>query len=73
LISEKGTDMANLNKYLFLVHARANKKQIRQAVGSIYGVKVAGVNIICSKERGAEYKKAFVTLQPGQSIDIVPH
>ena len=69
-------------KYLFLVHPYATKQEIASAVESIYAeqkVKVVKVNTINTKPkrrrmRGREgfragFKKAIVTLRPGDAIE----
>ncbi len=69
-------------KYVFIVDKRANKQEIAQAVEEIYAdkkVRVMKVNTITVKQkerrvRGrvgfkAGFKKAVVTLQPGNSIE----
>jgi large subunit ribosomal protein L23 len=73
LISEKGTELVGLNKYVFLVRPEANKTQIRRIIESIYKVNVTQVNIIRNRKKEEGYKKAIVTLHSGQAIDIVPH
>lgn len=66
-------------KYSFRVAQVANKIQIREAVEKRFGVEVLDVNTITvkprmrglGKKRGITpgWKKAVVTLKPGQSID----
>lgn len=67
-------------KYVFIVDKRANKQQIANAIQTIYsGTKVVSVNTINvpQKERRmrgrkgmkAGFKKAIVTLQPGDVIE----
>jgi len=73
LISEKGTELAGLNKYVFLVQPEANKTQVKKVIEALYKVNVTRVNIIRNREREAGYKKAIITLRSGQVIDIVPH
>jgi large subunit ribosomal protein L23 len=46
VISEKSYGLLDENKYTFEVRTDANKTQIRQAVESVFGVKVTGVNTI---------------------------
>lgn len=58
---------------MFLVHPRANKKQIRELVEDIYGVHVTDVNVVRVRHKGESFKKAIVTLKEGDAIDIVPH
>ena len=46
VITEKATILREGNKYAFRVHSKANKIQIRQAVESIFSVKVESVRTI---------------------------
>ena len=81
MLTEKGTVMRELhNQILFEVDRRANKVEICQAVEKIFGVKVLGVRTSnCQgKPRRAgrlvikrsDWKKAYVTLAPGQKLEI---
>ena len=80
LRTEKGSSQALQNQYLFNVKKDANKIQIRQAIEEIYKVKVEKVNtqIMPGKLKRVRYqlgitpdwKKAVVTLKPGQKIDL---
>lgn len=66
-------------KYTFRVAREANKIQIRQAVEQRFGVTVIDVNTMAMRPRfkgigqrrgmTPGWKKAIVTLAPGQSID----
>lgn len=72
-------------KYVFIVDRHANKHEIAQAVEAIYkekNIKVTKVNTLHTKRktkrrgRGkigmtASYKKAIVTMEPGDAIDQV--
>ncbi|MGH2353783.1 MAG: 50S ribosomal protein L23 [Chloroflexota bacterium] len=80
-ITEKGTLLAEQNKYVFEVHPGANKMQITEAVERAWpNVKVAAVNtmVVRGKRRRwkrhygyqPDWKKAIVTLQPGQRIEF---
>lgn len=81
-ISEKATVLAEKNKYIFKVYPQANKIETRKAVANLYGVKIKSVNIINVHRkrkmlRGVEgfksgYKKAVVTLEKGEKIEIIP-
>lgn len=73
LISEKGTDLSRLDKYIFLAHPNANKKQIKEAIEGIYKVHVTQVNIVRNKHKADGYKKAIITIKEGELIDVVPH
>jgi len=80
LITEKATHLGAENKYLFVVKVEANKIEIAKAVRAAYGVKPVKVNLI--KMRGKHvtrgritgqrraWKKAIVTLAPGETIKI---
>jgi large subunit ribosomal protein L23 len=81
LITEKGTALGELGKYLFEVRRDANKLQIKAAVERAWpNVQVASVNVINvpgKRRRWRRYyayqpdwKKAIVTLQPGQRIEF---
>lgn len=79
-ISEKATFLSAENKYVFEVYKDADKKQVKQAIKDIYGVKPIKVNIInvLGKERRygrysgktKNRKKAIVTLKKGQNIQV---
>ena len=81
LVTEKGTRMREGgNKYLFRVAPEANKIEIKQAVESIFGVKVEGVQTqyVLGKNkrmgvhfgRRSNWKKAIVTLRAGDAIEL---
>jgi len=80
LITEKSTELQIQGKYVFEVAERANKPQIKHAVEKAFNVTVTTVNImnIHSKMRRVgrrqvstrSWKKAIVTLQPGDKIEI---
>jgi large subunit ribosomal protein L23 len=80
VVSEKSYELLDEGRYTFLVHPRANKTEIKQAVESIFGVKVDKVNTMNRKGKrkrfGLHYgtrkntKRAIVKLAPGESIDI---
>jgi len=81
LITEKGTVLREMrNQYFFEVARDANKIEIKHAVESIFNVKVKGVQTLQIrgkvKRQGrfsgkrADWKKAIVTLQPDQKIEL---
>jgi len=81
LFTEKNDRLKeNFNKYAFEVDIKANKIEIRQAVEQIFGVSVVKVNTMRVhgkvKRRGRsvgrrpDWKKAIVTLKPGDTIPI---
>ncbi|MCX5763801.1 MAG: 50S ribosomal protein L23 [bacterium] len=67
-------------EYTFEVHPEANKQAIKQAIETLFGVKVTGV--WTSQQRGKlkrvgtrsglrpRWKKAIVTLKAGDTIEI---
>ena len=84
VISEKSMDESQRGKYTFAVRDSANKIQIGAAVEEIFKVKVLDVNVLTSKSkekrRGTKrgritghtsaWRKAIVTLAPGQKIEF---
>ena len=81
IITEKSQNIASDDrKYIFKVDAKANKTQIKQAIESIFKVKVEDVNTINvrgKKKRVGryagmtnKYKKANVTLALNNKIDL---
>ncbi|MCW2884875.1 MAG: Ribosomal protein [Streptosporangiaceae bacterium] len=80
VVSEKSYGLLDENKYTFLVALHANKTQIKQAVESVFGVKVVSVNTINrpGKRKRTKYgfgkrpdtRRAIVSLAEGERIDI---
>lgn len=80
VVSEKSYGLLDENKYTFLVALHANKTQIKQAVESVFGVKVTSVNTINRQGKRKrtrtgfgkrkDTKRAIVTLAEGDRIDI---
>jgi len=80
VITEKGTNLGALNKYVFAVSPQANKVEIAKAVKKIYGINPRQVNIIKMSgkkvRRGRisgqrkDWKKAIVTLPQGKTINL---
>ena len=80
LVTEKSTNLSELNKIIFKVHPKANKKNLKNNIEKIFKVNVTKVNIINKKARikttrGKKvrvkgYKKAIITLKKGQNIDL---
>lgn len=85
LVTEKTTQVSeprkDVNRYTFKVHADANKELIRQALFHIFKVKAVKINtmIVPGKKKRfrqdriklPKWKKAIVTLAPGQAIEFV--
>ena len=80
VITEKNTMLIEQNKYTFEVSRDANKPQIKEAVEKAFKVKVASVNGMhvpgkmrrAGRRRGmtSSWKKAVVTLEPGNKIEL---
>jgi large subunit ribosomal protein L23 len=80
LVTEKNATLQMSGKYAFEVDKRANKMQIKEAVETAFNVKVLGVNVMNmpgkNKRMGKgmtitpNWKKAVVTLKPGDKIDL---
>ena len=80
VITEKSTNASELSKVVFNVAKGATKGEIKAAVEQLFNVKVTAVNTLVRKGkerrfrgikgRTSDVKKAIVTLQEGQSIDV---
>ena len=80
LVTERSTALMEQGKYVFEVAKAANKIQIAGAVAEIFKVKVLAVNTtnVTGKVkrvgrnigRRRSYKKAIVTLAPGETIQF---
>lgn len=81
LMTEKSTKLSEKQVYTLEVDSSANKNQIKEAVESIFNVKVAKIRTTIMKGKPRRYrfrigyksdwKKAYITLKEGQRIDIV--
>ncbi len=80
VVSEKSYVLATADKYTFRVHPDAHKTQIRQAIETLFDVKVLEVRTssVPSKPKRRGYtagrtrawKKAVVQVRPGDTIPI---
>ena len=80
VVSEKSYALLAANKYTFRVHPHAHKTQIREAVETIFDVRVRDVRTSWvkakPKRRGytsgktREWKKAVVQLHPEDTIEL---
>jgi large subunit ribosomal protein L23 len=81
VLTEKTDSLTErLNQYVFEVADGANKRQIREAVQSIFNVTVTDVHTLRLPGKGRRWgrhitktptwKKAVVTLAPGQKIEM---
>ena len=86
IITEKSVRLQEQNKYTFKVALEATKIDVRRAVETIFNVKVVAVHTMrmhgkpkMIRRKGAApqpvearpWKKAIVTLRPGQTIDAL--
>ena len=80
VVTEKSTNLSELNKITFKVPDGANKKNLKKNIEKIFKVNVTKINIINKQNRTkltrgkkvkiSGYKKAIITLKKGQSIDL---
>ena len=84
LVTEKSSyQSGRLNQYSFIVADTATRTQVKDAIETLYDVKVVRVNIInTAAKRGRRlrsrrllirkvgYKKALITLAEGQTLQI---
>jgi large subunit ribosomal protein L23 len=80
-VSEKSTRVADKHRqFVFAVARDADKPAIRQAVEKMFNVQVESVTVANVKGklkrtktpgRRQDWKKAYVTLKPGQDISFV--
>ena len=80
IITEKNTNLMELNKYTFEVLRKATKTQVKAAIEAIFNVSVTDVHTVNVRgklrRRGMafgytrDWKKAIVTLAPGERIEL---
>ena len=84
VLSEKSLllsdDSAEQKQYVFKVHIKANKKEVKKAIEQAFGVHVTRVNALRMKGKPKrvrmalgfrpDWKKVFVTLKQGETIDL---
>ena len=80
VVTEKSTLLQEARTYVFEVAPQATKLEVKSAVETAFDVKVEGVNTMNVKgkmkrfgprfSRQRSWKKAIVTLAPGESITI---
>jgi large subunit ribosomal protein L23 len=81
LITEKGTSLNAAGQYPFEVAMEATKAEIKQAVEEIFSVHVQKVRTMTRvgkprryrywKGTTSEWKRAIVTLAPGETIEFI--
>lgn len=79
-LTEKIRNIESQGQYAFIVHTDTNKSEVKKAVEQQFGVRVIKVNIVREKGKrkrwrnsfgkAATIKKAVITVQKGQKIDI---
>ena len=80
IITEKSTMASENGAVVFEVAIDSNKPQIKEAVEALFGVKVKAVNTTIAKGKTKRFrgrpgkrkdvKKAYVTLEEGNTIDV---
>ena len=80
LVTEKSTNLSELNKIVFKVPSSANKENLKKNIEKIFKVNVTKINIINKQNRTkvtrgkkvkiSGFKKAIITIKKGQSIDL---
>jgi large subunit ribosomal protein L23 len=80
-ISEKTARLQESNQYVFEVASGATKADVKTAVEELFSVKVEQVNVVNVKGktkafrfrtgRRGDWRKAYVRLAEGQSIDVM--
>ena len=80
VVTEKSTNLSEINKVVFKVNSLADKKSIKKSIEKIFKVNVIKINIInkqrrikmarSKKAKVPGYKKAIITLKKGQNIDL---
>ena len=79
LTTEKSINLQQFNQYTFVVAKNSNRNEIKQAIESIFKVKVTKINtsILRGKAKSfkgshgyrSDLKKAIITLKEGNTID----
>lgn len=80
-VSEKTVRVQEINQYVFEVARDATKGDIKSAVESLFNVTVEAVNVVNVKGknksfrfragRRGDWRKAYVRLAEGQTIDVM--
>ncbi|HOA63255.1 MAG: 50S ribosomal protein L23 [Acholeplasmataceae bacterium] len=80
IITEKTTNLAEKGKYTFEVMPGTNKVEIKKAIEEIFNVNVVSVNIVNVRRKSRKVgkysgfrpavRKAIVTLEAGQTLDV---
>ena len=80
-VSEKTARAQEINQYVFEVAQDATKADVKAAIEQLFNVKVDAVNVVNVKGktkafrfrtgRRGDWRKAYVKLADGQSIDLM--
>ncbi|HJN38512.1 MAG TPA: 50S ribosomal protein L23 [Gammaproteobacteria bacterium] len=80
IVTEKSVQIQGHNQYTFVVRKDATKQSVQAAIESVFGVKVKNVNVLNMKPQNKTFrnrsgkvkafKKAYVTLEEGNSIQF---
>ena len=80
VITERSSLLQERNKYTFEVRMDSNKGLIKQAIETLFEVKVVKINIVKNRGKARRFgsrlvhasdkKKAIVTLNPGETISL---
>ncbi len=79
ITTEKSTNLQQFNQYSFIVSKDSNSSEIKQAIETIFKVKVTKINTSINRGKmksfkgnfgyRKDFKKAIVTLKEGNTID----
>lgn len=71
-VSEKSSTLTGMNKFVFKVHSKANKIEIKKTLEDFYGIKIKDINMVKlpgkvrrygrNSGKMTDFKKAIVTL-----------
>jgi large subunit ribosomal protein L23 len=80
LITEKTTKLVDTGKYTFEVMQGVNKIEIKNAIEELFNVNVVSINVVNVRKKARRVgkydgftpavRKAVVTLQKGQTLDV---
>ena len=81
VVTEKSSLLSESNKVVFKVGLKSSKQQIKKSIEALFKVKVKSVNTLRRKGKTTnfknikgkrkDFKHAIITLEEGQSIDVM--
>ena len=81
VVTEKSSMLSESNKVVFKVNMQSSKQDIKKSIESLFKVKVKSVNTLRRKGKSTnfknikgkrkDFKHAIITLEDGQSIDVM--